>query len=67
MAHKAALISDTHGGEAETGGRDTGGSAGVFGADIAAVFGQSGWRVGLFPEEKEAAVLKIVQELIILR
>ena len=66
VTYKAAHFPDTDGGEAEAGGRDTRNSACVFGADVAAIFGQSGWRAGLFPEEEEAAVLKIVQELLIL-
>jgi hypothetical protein len=48
-------------------GRDAGRSTGVFDANIAAVFGQSGWRVGLFPEKKKTAMLEVIQELIILK
>ena len=66
MTHKAALFSDANGGEAKSGRRDTGGSACVPDTNIAAILGESGWRVGLFPEEKEAAVLKTFQELLIL-
>ena len=66
MTYKAAHFSDTNGGKAEAGGRNTGSSACIFDANIAAIFDQSRGRIRLFPEEEEGGVLKIVEELVIL-
>jgi len=67
MTDKSAHFSDTDGCKAEAGGRDTGGCAGVFGTNVAAILDQSGGGICLFPEEEEAGVLKFVQELVVLR
>ena len=63
----AALFCDADCGQAKTGGGDACDHAGVVDAHVAAVFDQSGLRIGLLPEEEETAAFKIVQKLIILR
>jgi hypothetical protein len=67
ITHEAALFSDANGGQAKASGRDTRGCACVRDANITAILGQPGWRICLLPEEEKAAMLKIVQELFILR
>ena len=67
MGDVAALFRNADCGQAKPGGRDACDDAGVVDADIAAIFDQSGLRIGLLPEEEETAAFQIVQKLIILR
>jgi hypothetical protein len=67
ITYEAALFSDANGGQAKASGRNTRGSACVRDANVTAILGQSSRRICLLPEEEEAAMLEIVQELIILR
>src|SRR5579859_6900513 len=65
VGNEAALFRNADCTQAEASGRDTCDHAGVVNADVAAIFNQSGLRIGLLPEEQETAAFQIVQKLIV--
>src|SRR5271170_2208378 len=66
MGDEAALFCNADCSQSKTGGCNAGHDTGVLCAHVAAIFDQSGLRIGLLPEEEEGFVFKIVQELLIL-
>src|ERR1700733_13102091 len=65
MGDESALFCNADCSQSKTGGGNACHDAIVPRNDIAAIFNQSGLRIGLLPEEEESLAFKIVQKLII--
>ena len=66
MGDEAALFCNADCSQSKTSGGNACHDTGVLSAYIAAIFNQSGLRIGLLPEEEESFAFKIVQKLLIL-